>query len=308
MPRRALNAYHDFYIAGVKLARLHTRPRAEGYPRTHIKRIGGWRSQAELDQVAPGTPSGRRGEIPYPATTRGKSLTYELQLQADSEPDLINLADELQAAFFDVSSLGLLVSVPWPGHGTDQWGTFCRVLNYECDEEQVYGPDEESNGHWGPWKRDAVLTLRQLDGIWFWLNEADPDTPFTQLEWSGEPAVVVTNSGKAPASPTITVAGVSDGEDLHVGIDAGGPTLHELWFRDPVGAAGLAGAHDVVVDFASLPRRVTVGGIDATESYDATASDWWDEYVEGVPPGTFNIWHGPGSGTGIDVHFFSCSP
>lgn len=306
MARRSHNAYHDWYIGGVKVARINTRPRAEGYPRTHIKRVIGWHTLPEIDSGSADTPSGRRGEIPYPATTRGKTLTYELQQQAADEPTLVSSLDALRASFADISTLGLLVSVPWSGHGTEQWATFARVSGFDGDEEFAYNDEDPSFGHFGAWKRDIVLSLRQVDGVWFWLNESG--TPFTPLSWSGSTGVSVTNSGTVHTAPVITVAGVAEGTDLHVGRDAaGGYPAQDLWFRDPIAAAGLTGTHDVVVDFASLPRQVTVSGLDATASYDATVSDWWDEYVPGVPPGTFNVFRGPGAGTGIEVHFYSTS-
>src|SRR3954471_18811777 len=116
MARRSHNAYHDWYIGGTRIARLNSRPRAEGYPRTHVKRILGWHTSPEIDAPTPDTPSGRRGEIPYPSTTRGKTLSYELQQQANDEPTLVSSMDDLRSSFADVSSLGLLVSVPWSGH------------------------------------------------------------------------------------------------------------------------------------------------------------------------------------------------
>lgn len=305
MARRALNAYHDWYIGGTRLIRVNTPP-SEGTPRFHVKRIGGWRSQPDLDATQADTPSGRRGEIPYPATTRGKTLSYEIQVQADSEPDLVSALDSLQTSFSDVSTMGLLVSVPWSGHGTEQWATFGRVLSFDCDEEMVYAPDDGSFGHYGSWKRDAVLSIRQIDGVWFWLNESG--TPFTPLTWSSSIAVSVTNSGTTDAAPTITVSGVAAGTDLHIGRDAVGPwPAQSLWLRDPIAAAGLTGTHSVIIDFATLPRQATVSGIDVTASYDAAASDWWDEYVPGIPPGTFNVFRGPGAGSAIEVHFYSCS-
>lgn len=310
--RRGLNAQHDLYIGGVVVASIN-QPKSAGYPRLKIdpqKGIPGWRSTVDADDAQNEEPAGRRGEFPYPRTGRGKTITYNVIGQVewgDGLDGLDEYMDELAAVFQDTSSLALIVSTPWPGlpgGPDDVWSSFCRVLAFTADEAQLRGPTAAPS----PWQRDAQLSLRLLDGRWGWLNESG--TPFEPVSWenlAGE-AVAVTNSGRAPTPPVITVHGVDPGDDLHVGRDASGSwPAQQLWFRDPVGAAGFAVAKDVVIDFGALPRHVTVDGINVTKSYDAAASDWWDEFVFEIPPGTHNVWRGPGAGTGIEVHFYSCS-
>jgi hypothetical protein len=74
-----------------------------------------------------------------------------------------------------------------------------------------------------------------------------------------------------------------------------------------VAVAGLTGSQSVVIDFPTRKVLVGTGSADATASYDAAASTWWDEFAEGVPPGSHNLWIGPGAGTGLTINFYSGS-
>lgn len=300
MAPRFLNAYTDFYIGSSSLIRLHTRPRAEGYPRTHVKAVRGARSLPEADDSGAETPSGRLGEYAYPRTTRGKTLTYELQQQAESEPSLNTSMAALEAAFQDRSSIGLVIVQPWSGHGSDIWASFARVLAFDCDEDLVYAPDANDWGHYGPWRLDPTLSFRQQDGRWYRWNESG--TPGTAMSWDAASSVSVTNSGNAPTDPVITIAGVADGADVHIGRNAvGAYPAQDLWFR----GLHVTGAGNLQVDFPS--RVATLDGVDVSQTYDASTSNWWDEYVPGIPPGTFSVFRGPGAGTHITVGFFSAS-
>lgn len=295
MARRWANAYHDWLIAGVLQARINTRPRAEGYPRTHVKRIGGWRSNPDHDEATQDKPTGRIGEVPHARTSRGRTLAYELQQQADSEPTLVSSLEDLNEAFADESVLGLLLVTPWPGHGDDVWATYAQVLDYDDDGQLVYQPDAFPS----PWKSDPLLSLRQIDGRWYWWNESGTlGTPMVFTD--GDDAVLVTNSGNAPSDPIITVAGVASTDDIHIGRDAGGGDIgRDLWFR------GLP-AGTLVVDFND--RSATVGSTDVTDKLDEVESDWWDAGVVGIPKAsTVNVWRGPGAGGALSVSCFSAS-
>jgi hypothetical protein len=306
--RQALNAQHDWYIGGVSRATINLPPATAGYPRLDLhpqRGIGGWFSTPDADEPDNDVPAGRIGERIYPRATRGKTLTYNLRFKGSQSGGYNNMGDNLVAytgIFSDVSSLGLMVVTPWPGHGTEIWGTFARALDFDADDVQLFGPTRVPS----PWLREPILTIRQLDGLWLHLNESG--TFLQAMEWnnlSGN-STTVDNTGTAPTPPSITVFDVAAGDDLHVGRDATGAYPEEdLWFRDPVGAAGMTGTHDVTIDFSQ--RKAFAETTDVTSCYDAGASTWWDEFKPGVPPGSFNVWKGPGAGTGIHVHFFSCS-
>jgi hypothetical protein len=229
MARQALNAQHDLYIGGAVVATINPPP-SGGYPRAEFdpaRGIGGWHSLPDLDDVAPYLPSGKRGEVPFPRTSRGNTLTYNLRYKSTKAGGYNGLMSNLsafRAAFADRSSVALLVVTPWSGHGTDIWGTFCRVLDYDADELQAYGPGRAPS----PWIRDPIVSFRQADGRWLWLNESG--TLFQQMSWSTSTGVSVTNSGNAPIEPKLTVAGVTPGDDLHVGRDLAGGGDVDLCF------------------------------------------------------------------------------
>ena len=306
--RRCLNAQHDFYLGGQLVLSVNKPPWLNDFPRLDIhqnKGVGGWHSSADHDAQEVHTQVGRRGELPYGRTSRGKTLTYNLLARTRSGDDLDEMMDEIRQATQDNSTLGLLVVTPWVGVATDIWSTYGTILEFDGDELFNRGPGAVPS----PFIREPILSFRQIDGVWMYANESG--TFLVPMSWSDtgtSASVDVTNSGGTAADPVITVTGVNDGEDLHIGRTVPGGTDVDLWFRDPVGVAGLTGAYDVKIDFATHPRAVTVDGTeDAFESYDATSSSWWDAFQEGVPPGTHTIWIGPGSGTGIEVEFYSTS-
>lgn len=310
MARRPLTSQHDWYLAGQLAATIN--PPQATFPRLEInqeKGIAGFYSAPDADEPEADTPAGRRGEVPFPRTSRGKTLTYNLRLIEDEDGTYGDLTADLSdylAVFQDRSSIGLLVVQPWeafddvPPDEWEIWATFARVLAFDADELVAYGPGRQPS----PWIRDPILSLRQLDGLWIWANESGAFlTPMIFDVPSGS-GVDVTNSGNAPTPPTVTVYDVNSGEDLHIGRNLDPSGTLDLWFRDPVGLAG-GTTEDVVVDFPN--RKVFVNGTDVTESYDAAASSWWDEFVEGIPPGTHTVFIGAGAGVGLKVHFYSAS-
>ena len=299
MARRWPNAYHDWTIGGQLKARINTRPRAEGYPRTHLEKVTGWLSHPTHDEPTEDKPSGRRGAFPHPRTSRDKTMVYDLQQQALTEDDLTASLAELAGAFADHSSEGILICTPWPGHGDDVWATYAQVSDYSGDGELLY---TRRNIAWPrtEWMADPQLSFDLRDGRWYWWNESGVlGQPMVYDD--SDQAVLVDNNGQAPSDPLVTVAGVLDGDDVHLGRDAaGGDVGRSLWFRGcPAG--------DLVVDFAE--RTAVIGATDVTDLIDEAESDWWDAGVDAIPPGTgTNVWVGPGTPAAtIAVSLFSAS-
>lgn len=309
MARRALNASHQLYFGGVLVATLNP-PRDTAYPRLELdqqKGVLGWHSGADADEVVTYLPAGRRGEEFAPRTPRGKTLTYNLVAKAMNEADLNDDAmDYYRGIFADKSSLGFLIAVPWPGGDLpgDQWATFVRILDFDCDELNQH----PQNAVPSPYQREMTLSFRQPDSRWLWWNETGTPSEMKSYENLAGNAVVVTNAGNSHIEPIITVFGVDDGDDVHIGRDLPGGGSVNLWFRDP-------GAGDLIVDFPTRSARLDTGTdiVDVSDTYDASSSQWWDEFTEGIPgqkptnPVDHNVFKGPGAGTGIRVEFFSAS-
>jgi hypothetical protein len=311
--RRALTSQHDWYIGTAHRATINPPPSV--FPRieiNHEKGVAGWFSLPDVDADAPSTPTGLIGERPHARLSRGKTLTYNLQLKEDYGSVYPDVGEDLlpfSAAFVDRSSVGLLIVTPWEGlesgplDDVEIWATFARILEFDADDLQSYGPDRQPS----PFIRDSILSLRQIDGRWLWWNESGTEGD-PMVFTDGDDAVEVTNSGTAPTEPVIQVAGVMADDDIHIGRDAATGAdgiaypLQSLWFR------GLP-AGTLTVDFSKrqlgLGPLATVDGTDVTDHLDVPNSDWWDPGIPGIPPGTFNVWRGPGAGGALTCSFFS---
>lgn len=299
MARRMLTATHAWTFGGGALATINEPP-SVSLPRAEIdtaKGVGNWHTLPDFDAPDADRLAGVIGERPITGVSRGKTLVYNLIAKGDHTGGLAGIEDyidELRGAFAERGRTGLLVVTPWDGLGSDVWATEARILDFSGDELQSRSPYAQPS----PWLRDLLLSLRQIDGRWYWWNESGTlAAPMAFGE--GDDAVVVTNSGTAPTEPSIAVAGVTDGDDIHIGRDATSEYPEQsLWFRGlPTGTLS--------VDFAL--RTAKVGSTDVTDKLDAADSDWWDPGVPGIPPGNFNVWRGPGAGGALSCSFFSAS-
>lgn len=297
MARRGLNSEFRWMINGQTRAIFNSKKTgvdATDFPLAKVKRAPGWDALPDADDPEIRMPIGYPVELPSPRTTRGKTQMFELQIQALTEQQLVDHRAYLRSGFSDKSSLGQLYAIPWDTYGDDIWVTAATVSDYAGDDEQVYTPTAAPSG----WKRDPTVTFRQIDGKWYWWNESDEiGTPKHYHFTSGGN---VENAGDAPTVPIITVNGIADGEDVHIGRDLPGGGSVGLWFRQP-------GVGQLIVDFR-YPRKVTMNGVNAKRTWDRSMPDnWWWPHTDGIPPGTHNLWLGPGGGDSIDIDFYSAS-
>jgi hypothetical protein len=253
-------------------------------PRVKLTAISGLRSLADAEDIRDNA-MGRRGEIPRNSYRRGKTLAYELLLQARTLADLRQLASELAAGFDDLSEGRMLVT-PDPEY-TAGFSRFFRARALSLDE----GP-EILNPH-AAWQfqQPFALGLRMADTRFYDPQEvidstglialaggvAPPLTPPVTLPDTGEGAgaVTLTNPGNAAAEPVIDVYGpVTD------------PILSNLSQGKTLAFEGveLTASTFLRVDFYTRTVKLQ-GTSDYRSKIDWDASDWWDPGAVGLVPG-----------------------
>ena len=226
----------------------------------HVKidRITGAFSLAEIEDAREDR-GGEVGETPLPTTRRGRTIVYEMRVRAKTLSALRSTHRSLRAAVRERSAEQRFALLS----GSPDWEFYGRVMQCDSDDEQFTGET-----HVWPFQRRVTLGVRL----------SDPRV-YTTVEQSvsaaNGAAGTIDNQGSTDTLPRIELAAVAAGTDLI--ISRAGYTLR---FNDlPAGA--------VVVDFRR--RRATVDGVDISGLLDIAASNWWDETVEGIPPGAIAV-------------------
>jgi Concanavalin A-like lectin/glucanases superfamily/Polysaccharide lyase/Phage tail protein len=253
-------------------------------PRVKVVAISGLRSLPEPEDIRDNA-MGRRGEIPRNSYRRGKTLVYELLLQARTLADLRQLASELAAAFDDLRDGRMLVT-PDPEYAAG-FSRFFRARALSLDEgPEIFNP----HAAW-QFEQPFALGLRMADTQYYDPQEvidstggialsgglAPPLTPPVTLPDTGEGAgaVTVTNPGNVATEPVIDIYGpVTD------------PVLSNLSLRKTLAFKGVAldGATFLRVDFYARTVKLQ-GTSDYRLKIDWDLSDWWDSGAVGLVPG-----------------------
>lgn len=252
-------------------------------PRVKLRRILGLHSK-ELEDAAMAN-TGRMGETPLPSLMRGKTVTYEGELQAASLPALRTLENSMRGAFQRDTQQTFTVAPPVARGGVSH-SFVARILQCTLDDEQTRGPSSFLR-----YSRAFVLAVRQYDPRYYVTTEVE-DTGNTP----GSTATLA-NDGNAPTEPTFVFPGDDALDQVEVRNQTTG---RELLFT---GLLGLVESGDsLTIDFAR--REVyNEAGDDLSGRMDVAGSDWWDEGEPGIIPGSNVIW---GGGTGTvswDVSF-----
>lgn len=259
-----LEALHEWWVNGGPGGLVLNRPREAGYPRYRLRTIGGLHSLPEGDDNRD-TRQGAIGEKARPSLPRGKTVTYEGDVQALTLPSLRQACDDLRYVFGDRRMEARMDVRPAEGSELGRWLFYrARCTSLEIDEEQTFRENHQPS----PWVRPFVLTLRMGDPRFFeeQLNTVSDNVTDNMA------SVSIEHLGSAPADPVIYVAGATGNDWTLTGHHD--HTLRFVGWPVPSGDSA-------VVDF--YDRRVTLGGNDWTGRANAD-SDWWQEGVEGIPP------------------------
>lgn len=255
-----LEATHEHDATGLVL----NAPRELGYPRYRVQKIPGLHSLPEGEDVRD-QRYGQLGEKARPSLPRGKTVTYEGEVQARTLAELREACNDLRYAFGDRRFEQRINVNPHPDNPLGMpmfYRARCTAL--EIDEEQTFRETRVPS----PWCRPFVLTFRMGDPRFY---EVELNTVTGNVA-DQMASVSVTNLGTAPADPVIYVAGET-GNDWTVT----GHHDHTLRFVGwPIPSSDSA-----IIDFAE--RRLTLGGNNWSGRTNAD-SDWWDDGVEGLPP------------------------
>lgn len=171
-----------------------------GYPRVKLRRIGGLTSLGDSEDVRE-LAVGRAAEIARRSFRRGKTITFEGALQAQTLSDLRELEGEMRAAFHDqlVEKRLAIVSPPFVDP-PEEFFLYARSLGLEIDESQG-SPQRTSKG----WERNFVLSIRQGDSRYY-DDSAAPSTITLFAEDADDTDTdTATHNGDADADPVLTL-------------------------------------------------------------------------------------------------------
>jgi hypothetical protein len=254
-----LEARHEWENMGVVL----NEPRAWGYPRYKLRRIGGLHSSPEADDNRDDR-QGQLGQRARPSLVRGKTITYEGTVEALTLPDLRAACNDLRYVFGERRWEGRMNVLPDPSAvlGMPMWFR-ARATSLEIDDEQTLDERHVPS----PWCRDFVLSLRMGDPRFY---EWEEQTVSQDIH-DGQASVSIEHPGSAPTDPVIYVHG-STGPDWTL-------TGHHD-YKFVVYDQSVTAPDSAIVDFRE--RRITSGGNDWTGRANAE-SDWWNEGVDGIP-------------------------
>lgn len=248
-----------------------------------IDRITGLYSLGDLENFT--QPSeGRMGEVAYPSMSRGKTITYEGRVCAATLEKLREGHNNLRYWLMGIPGNPVFPHERGPGkRDTDisiyaegageGWMQFCRVMAFESDEEQLFGPNRQPT----MWQRPFTLTVRQYDPRFYSYPALEEDDP-------GEANIVVSNLGNADTQRlAITVYGPLD--NLVVGNTTIDKTLEFVGLDIDLGERLIIGWQQRSIIRPNQAEPVNSPNISKLGTLQTGDSDWWDAFAEGLAPG-----------------------
>lgn len=190
--------------SGVILNRKVDDSGARVLPRCKLTRIGGLSALADSEDVRE-LAVGRIGEIPRRSYRRGKTVTYELVVQALSLSDLRTYESQLRAAFFDQSVEKIMEVTPHPTYDVSGAARFFRARALACDIGDEQGPVRKTFQRL--YERSGVISVRMADPRYY--DSALLDEIVTVANGNDVGTLECDVGGTVPTDPVITVVGPS---------------------------------------------------------------------------------------------------
>jgi len=258
------------------------------WPRYRVERIIGLHARPDADAPADKLPGGI-GEVPRRSTHGGRTIVYEGLIEAGTYAELETARDELLAAFAgtdprQMSVTSFLTDLARPVVFFTARPVTCEVPDEHPALDRL---DALTYGH----ERRFTVAVRAGEPRYYAAAEKNAQTSElaptsgTPLPWTlpvvltapGASAgtVQAVNDGRAPTDPVVTITG---------------PVTNPYVANDTLGTRlqlnlSLAAGATVRLDFAT--RAITLlSGADVTQTLDAASSDWWDDGIDGLRPGT----------------------
>lgn len=136
------------------------------FPFIKVEQIQGWRSAPEADDNREPRSYGP-GEIAIPGELLGKTIVYELEVQANTRETCLGTVTSLLNGFGDRSGLGTMTVTPFASIGGVVWMYQARVLDFDADPLWTHNPAQT-----GAWRWAVRLHLRMLDPYFYTPNLA----------------------------------------------------------------------------------------------------------------------------------------
>lgn len=273
----------------------------DNFPRYKLRRINGLRSRPESDDNREAKP-GRIGEIAYPSLLRGKTVTYEGDIEALTLDSMRRAESDLMLAFGtnEIKQMALTFHPLYPYGAGLAFFYEARCMQCEVPDEQTAGPFTAPS----PFKRPFTIGLRLLDPRIYQSTQAGPFSSSAASSTSG-----IT----PPFTPPITISGETLGGSITVNNDGTvetdpyfelhGPVVNPIIINETLGKQ-LAFRNlqlddpTQFIEVSFKDRTIKYLGTQRPELHDPVLSDWWDEGVPGLGPGTSTLLY-RGSGVGV---------
>jgi hypothetical protein len=254
---------------GTELNRQLTDAGAVRWPLVRFNRITGLLGLPEADDNrAPAT--GRIGEIVYPGFPRGRTITYEGTIYGRNLQELRGASASLRGSFSERSAQGMMVVKPHPVVGGADFYYYARTLAFDLDDEQVFGYEAQPSAY----QRNFILSLRQADPRYFHGSQKNTGA----LAAGATPTV--TNDGNAPTDFGITCDGPI--VDDFVIERYGNPDARKLLLNN----VDIPGGDHLTINMGARSIRRLSDGLDLTGKLVFADSNWWDDGVWGLHPGS----------------------
>jgi hypothetical protein len=126
-------------------------------PWVRLLSITGWRALPESEDLREPRTYGD-GEIVYPSRKLGKTIVYEMQIEARTIQSMQSHMTQLQRGFGDMNGEGTMTVTPYASYGGQVWTFTGRAISFDPEATWEYNPDRLAQLTWG-----AALSLRMSD-------------------------------------------------------------------------------------------------------------------------------------------------